>query len=829
MPAPTVTPSTVTAGGVVSVAGIDCPAGTTGPVTAYASLVDSTGSILASGASETKTSGSWKVKVTVPANTATGSYNIDSTCDMYLSSFSYPAVALTVNSGPTSTWGPQTTVNPALPDGTLDAVSCLSSSSCTAVGSHLNSSGQVVALAEVWNGASWAIQPLSNPAGVADSELTGVACTSSVICTAVGSYDTSMGQALALVEVWNGTGWAVQPVPNPTGATGTYLSEVSCASSAACSAVGYYYTSAGQSLTLAEAWNGTKWKLQPSANPTGATFTYLSGVSCLTASACTAAGYYFNGSGGPFALVEVWNGNTWAVQSVPNPDGATGSYLVGVSCTSGSACSAVGYYFNSSGQIVTLAEGWNGTKWKMRPTPNPAGAVSSELAGVSCTSGSSCSAVGYYSNNSGQEFALAEAWNGTTWATQTVPDPAGANDVALSGVACTSDCIAVGYYFSSSQTLAVADLWNGSTWSTQTVPDPTGATASDLPAVSCTSSAACTAVGSYFDSSGGSLPFAEVWGGTTWATQAVPSPPGAIYSQLSGVSCTTSAACTAVGSYYNSSDETLPLAEEWNGTAWAIQPVPSPAGAVYSQLSGLSCISIAACTAVGYYDNSSDEAVPLVEVWNGTKWKLQPTANPTGGNNIQLSGVSCTSGSACTAVGYYNNSSGLEVTLVEVRTGTTWSIKSAPNPVGADSSELSSVSCTSGSACTAVGSYRKNSPYGMTLAEVWNGTTWSVKTTLDGSGDDSGLTGVSCLSASACTAVGYTENYGDYPPLVEVWNGVNWSLQSTPDQPGIENGLSGVSCVSPTACVAAGDQTPSFSDGSFYGPHVTFVEAEGGA
>ena len=54
-------------------------------------------------------------------------------------------------------------------------------------------------------------------------------------------------------------------------------------------------------------------------------------------------------------MAERWNGTAWAMQSIPNPNGS--GQLNGVSCTSASACTAVGYY----GGYVTLAERWNGT------------------------------------------------------------------------------------------------------------------------------------------------------------------------------------------------------------------------------------------------------------------------------------------------------------------------------------------------------------------------------------------------------------------------------------------------------------------------------------
>jgi hypothetical protein len=49
-------------------------------------------------------------------------------------------------------------------------------------------------------------------------------------------------------------------------------------------------------------------------------------------------------------------GPSWKIQPTPNPSGATGSILSGVSCTAATACTAVGGYFKSSGYNLTLAE-----------------------------------------------------------------------------------------------------------------------------------------------------------------------------------------------------------------------------------------------------------------------------------------------------------------------------------------------------------------------------------------------------------------------------------------------------------------------------------------
>jgi hypothetical protein len=262
-------------------------------------------------------------------------------------------------------------------------------------------------------------------------------------------------------------------------------------------------------------------------------------------------GYYYNGSAQP-VLAEHWNGKTWAIQTTPS--GIQGIDMA-VSCSAPWACTAVGYYVNSGGVAVTLAERWNGKTWAVQTTPNPSGSGGTYLTGVACTSAWECTAVGYSEdNNSGNDVTLAEHWNGKTWAIQTIPTIT-ADSVSLSGMSCTSAsaCTAVGSYSSLSgngSPATVAERWNGKTWAMQSIPNPT--TVGDtlqLAGVSCASAYACTAVGSYDASDGGTIvTLAEHWNGKTWAIQTTPNPSGANESSLDGVSCTSASVCTAAGS-----------------------------------------------------------------------------------------------------------------------------------------------------------------------------------------------------------------------------------------------------------------------------------------
>src|ERR1039458_7046818 len=86
---------------------------------------------------------------------------------------------------------------------------------------------------------------------------------------------------------------------------------------------------------------------------------------------------------------------TWALQTVPSPTGPGGA-LMAVSCSSATDCTAVGSYVTVAGKSVALVERWNGTTWSIEATPSHAGDFAIYLSGVSCTSATACTAVGYY-------------------------------------------------------------------------------------------------------------------------------------------------------------------------------------------------------------------------------------------------------------------------------------------------------------------------------------------------------------------------------------------------------------------------------------------------
>jgi hypothetical protein len=358
------------------------------------------------------------------------------------------------------------------------------------------------------------------------------------------------------------------------------------------------------------------------------------------------------------------------------------------------------------------------TSWTIESSPNPSGALSSGLRFGSCTTSGACTSVGRYVSSGGTQAPLAERWNGTAWTAQLPPNPAGATSGELLGASCTTAtaCAASGSAVTSGVRGPLAEAWNGSTWTVQSTPTPVGSTFSELTAISCTSSSACTAVGSY-STGGGMVPLAMRWNGASWALQTVPKPVGASEALLFGVSCTSSTACTAVGHYYDGSGARLTLAEFWNGSSWTVQSMPTRAGASLSTLLGVSCTASTACTAVGGDFPSSGPQETLMERWNGVEWTIQASPNPSGSAASVMHGVSCTSATTCTAVGDYVSAS-VNDTLAERWNGSSWSVMATPNPGGFTFAAMWSVSCTSATVCIAPGYYESSAGTELALIEA---------------------------------------------------------------------------------------------------------------
>ncbi len=194
-------------------------------------------------------------------------------------------------------------------------------------------------------------------------------------------------------------------------------------------------------------------------------------------------------------------------------------------------------------------------------------------------------------------------------------------------------------------------------------------------------------------------------------------------------------------------------------------------------------------------------------------WKVVPSPNVgSSGNDNELDGVAMVSPADAWAVGSSGGNTGQ--TLAEHWNGSSWSIVSSPDPGGSAAYDsLNGVTAVSATDVWAVGTYYDGRA-DQTLVEHWDGTSWTVVPSPSpyGRSYDSQLFSVAAVSASDIWAVGVhaipPEADGAPRTLIEHWNGTTWQIVGSPN-PTHWTGLSGVAATSSSNAWAVGyDLTP---------------------
>ena len=411
---------------------------------------------------------------------------------------------------------------------------------------------------------------------------------------------------------------------NPT-ASGSTLDTraISCPSASLCVATGYYLVASPavgyDGFVATGVSNGGAWTWTMSTLPTASLtasappsfpITYPFAISCPSSASCVASGQYIdanNGYDGFFAAGTLSGSTwTWAVSTMPtsalSPSPAATPIMSpeGISCPTTSRCVATGYYRDGAGRqdgygaAGTLSAGaWTWTTTTLSTATMANGTASNFVspAAVTCLSSTSCLATGQYHNNSGYTYSFYATviLSGSTWAwtLSTLPttgvSPAANTytEVQANAVSCpsTSTCEIAGQYYDTSggfDGFVDAGTLNGSTWtwSAATLPESGLSPASNTSAyvtptsVSCSSTSACVASGSYSDTSGDYEGFyaqgtlsASTW---TWTSSTVPtaglspaSKPASFTGDFTAeVSCPSTARCVLAGSYVDATSHT---------------------------------------------------------------------------------------------------------------------------------------------------------------------------------------------------------------------------------------------------------------------------------
>jgi hypothetical protein len=615
---------------------------------------------------------------------------------------------------------------------------------------------------------------------------------------------SSSGFEDAMAEEWDGSTWTLEPSV-ATEAPGSEslpseLSSVACPSVTGCVAVG---SSDGYTEPLAETWNGVSWTVAAVPTVAGTSYATLTSVSCATATLCIAVGYSATATASTYSstgLVDEWDGSVWTAVTTP-ANAVNDSELTAVSCVAGPECLAVGQQGTAGGGNTPFAEAWDGTTWTTVPTAALAG---DSLNGVACSSAASCVVVGQGSDQS--DLLLAATWSDMTWTVDNPPIPVAYSGGNLVSVACRSvdSCTAVGSY---DPDTSLIEQWNGTAWTVSATP-ATPAGPSEFDGVAYSSASAVIAVGSASNPDVyGPTALAEQSVGSAWQIMNISGPTGPTgQTNLLSVACPLPSSCVAVG-YSSFLDETdsaaldFPIAAQWNGTTWTLMDVPAPVGQVDSELTAVSCSSPTACVAVGEA-RSGGELQAIADEWDGTAWSPMSVPQPPGDAVAELTGVSCQATDTCVAVGISAPSQidFNQATLAETFNGTTWSIVPSPTYYPDDSTAFYAVSCSSSTACIAVGNENQSSP----LGAEWDGSAWMVQS-VPGPPNQSAaeLVGVSCPTTTSCVAVG-SQN-GSQEAFVDSWDGTSWTDTSPPysDQ-GFDGAFTQVSCSAPDTCVAVG-------------------------
>ena len=295
---------------------------------------------------------------------------------------------------------------------------------------------------------------------------------------------------------------------------------------------------------------------------------------------------------------------------------------------------------------------------------------------------------------------------------------------------------------------------------------------------------------------------------------AQPPSPGAFDNRLSGVAVLSPSNTWAVGTFFNDAMENFgrTLIEHWNGSSWKREPSPNPGGSSENNvLLGAAAVSPTDVWAVGDYSISGTTRT-LIEHWDGAAWKQVPSPNVTSANI--LTGVAAVSATDVWAVGEYFNSIDVGQTLVEHWNGTTWRRVPSPNPGGSSNGNfLFGVAAVSSADVWAVGGYVIGTAHvHKTLILHWNGAAWKQVPSPNPSSTGNLLNGVSVSSATDAWAVGdYFNSAGIEQTLIEHWNGTAWKRLPSPNPGGAShfNILNGVAAVSAAYACAVGDYSNS--------------------
>jgi len=278
---------------------------------------------------------------------------------------------------------------------------------------------------------------------------------------------------------FDGTKWTAFQAPFINGENTAFLQGVVDISPTLAWAVGNESNNGGSPFQqVIEQWDGTKWRLFPNPKFPPNSQADLFAITSTSANDIWAAGNLVQDSLS-FNLFEHWDGTAWTVTTI---DDNNFEALTGVSADATNDAWAVGWVANST--TKTLAIHWDGTNWTHVATPANVGHGPNQLNAVLTVAPNEAWAVGYSTPGKAEESAtltLILHWDGTSW--KVVPSPnvgpkSRSQSNRLLGLTANSanDIWAFGSYFAadgSGHQMTLLLHWDGTSWKIAPSPNPT--------------------------------------------------------------------------------------------------------------------------------------------------------------------------------------------------------------------------------------------------------------------------------------------------------------------------------------------------------------------
>jgi hypothetical protein len=364
--------------------------------------------------------------------------------------------------------------------------------------------------------------------------------------------------------------------------------------------------------------------------------------------------------------------------------------------------------------------------WVVVPSPNPNGnGILLSVAAVPRTT--TAWAVGFYDQDLHDQSLIAH-WDGSSW--QVVPSPShGGSDNILRGVTALGpdDAWAVGSYDPGGGPRTFIVHWDGALWSI--VPSVNPSLYDQLNSVAAESRDSVWAVGHHSVPGIGHQALIEHWDGDSWSV--VPGPRlGDDHHELNSVTVVRDALAPqhrpvvwAAGTTWgdNGLPSTLITRWDWDTMEWSVIPSPD-ASSGENHLTGIEGSLTEDVWSVGRFSTPTDQFFPLTEHWNGSTWEV--VGAPSASSSLtSLTAVAAVSPNDAWAVGYFDNDVSARLTLAQHWDGASWSSVATPNPAGTGQGEfnsLESIAHVPGSGLWAVGYWQHPSSPPQTLIAFYS-------------------------------------------------------------------------------------------------------------